>query len=466
MKRKALFYSIAVLLFTVVFIGKTSAVVCEITKENGGGFTTTIESVTDNCDNTFTIVLRVEHDGCGGPSCKELSHYSVEADPGTYSDISVDVREGGMEYGFIDYGPNLGSDPFDGFKLDETSGIGGGMAGVFAITYTLSGGLQDQQASAKAGSNGQIVGFTTEDFEYVMGCAGTNCGGGGDPDTDGDGCPDSTDEYPLDPDRCYSWTTDYGTLAYEDLWPATGDYDFNDAIVVYQVKFVANADNEVVDLETSWIVTAVGASYKNGFAIQFDNLVPEDVLSVTGSVYTESYISLNANGTEANQEKAVVIIFDNNDAVINRVGGSFFNTLENGFIGTSDTTEVTITFDPPLDPVLIGDAPFNPFLIKNGNRDIEIHLADYVPTSLADPSYFGNSQDDSNPATGRYYRTDSNLPWAIHIPVVLDHMIEYIEIPQGYLHFSEWAESDGTQYQNWYEDLPGYRDNSKIWYAD
>ena len=88
---------------------------CEITKTNGGGFTTTIQSVVENCNNTYTITLRVNHTGCGGPSCKELSHYSIEAAAGTYSGVSVNVLSGGMTYTNIDLGPNLGSDPFKGF---------------------------------------------------------------------------------------------------------------------------------------------------------------------------------------------------------------------------------------------------------------------------------------------------------------------------------------------------------------
>ena len=147
---------------------------CEVTKVNGGGFTTTIQSVVCS-GNTYTIVLRVDHDGCSGPSCQELSHYSVEADPGTYSNVSVHVISGIMTYSGIDLGPNLGSDPFGGFKIDGTNDIGDGFAGSFTITYTITGPLQDQQVSAKAGQNGQIVGFTAQEFASVMNCNNTGC---------------------------------------------------------------------------------------------------------------------------------------------------------------------------------------------------------------------------------------------------------------------------------------------------
>ena len=113
----------AVLAIFLPFSSKAS-VTCDISKVNGGGFTTSIQSVVDNCNNTYTITLRVDHNGCGGPSCKELSHYSIEALPGTYSNVSVAVISGSMTYSEIEMGPNLGSDPFQGFKIDGTNGIG------------------------------------------------------------------------------------------------------------------------------------------------------------------------------------------------------------------------------------------------------------------------------------------------------------------------------------------------------
>ncbi len=439
---------------------------CEITKTNGGGFTSTIQSVVQNCNNTYTITLRVDHNGCGGPSCKELSHYSVEAAAGTYSGVSVNVLSGGMTYTNIDLGPNLGSDPFKGFKVDGTKKIGGGMAGSFTLTYTLAGNLQSQRASAKAGTNGQIVTFSIADFQYVMNCNGTTCV----PaiiDADGDGVPDEDDDYPTDATRAfnnyYPSANQWGTLAYEDLWPSRGDYDFNDVVIIYNTNIVTNASNKVVDIRSKYKVTAVGASFQNGFAFQLDNVLPSQIASVTGQVITESYASFNANGTEAGQSKAVIFVFDNTESVINRAGGSFHNTLDNGKIGTSDTTSVFISFTTPLAQSVVGSAPFNPFLIKNGVRNMEIHLPNYLPTDLIDPSYFGTSDDRSIPSSGIYYKSANNLPWGIHIPVVLDHMLEYTEIIEGYLHFAEWAQSNGVSYPDWYLNNPGYRDQSKLW---
>jgi hypothetical protein len=146
---------------------------CEIEKFHGQGFSTSIQLVTENQDGSYTITLAVTSDGCPAPGCKSLSHYSIEALPGTYSNISVELS-GSMSYGSIVMGPNLGSDPISGFKIDNISGFGGGTSGEFTITYTLTGGLQNQQTNAKAGNNSLLVAFSVDDFLSVLDCGAPN----------------------------------------------------------------------------------------------------------------------------------------------------------------------------------------------------------------------------------------------------------------------------------------------------
>jgi len=57
-------------MFMLISLNAYSIITCDITKENGGGFTTTIQSVIDNCDH-YVITMIIEHDGCSGPNCKD-----------------------------------------------------------------------------------------------------------------------------------------------------------------------------------------------------------------------------------------------------------------------------------------------------------------------------------------------------------------------------------------------------------
>ncbi|MBU1010749.1 MAG: LruC domain-containing protein [Bacteroidetes bacterium] len=925
------------------------ATVCEVTKTNGGGFTTTIESVVDNCDGSHTIVLRVEHNGCGGPSCKELSHYSIEAVPGTYSNVSVDIRSGIMTYDEIDMGPNLGGDPFQGFKVDGTSNIGDGDAGVFAVTYTLTGGLQAQQASAKAGQNRQIVSFSVADFEYVMTCAGSGCNEGtglngnvfhdingltdnlvngtgiqtpggtalyanllnasnivvnamavtssgtytfevpaatytvqistvqgtngsampqtllpsgwvntgehvgtsagsdgtvngllsatvatgaytenvnfgieqrpvpqnntaesqenpggsisvpvpattfvasdadgtvvsikitafpsnatsitingtlytsggfpaggvlvpagenGNPtqtisvdpingvvtvsipfiandnanvssistgsanvpfvvtgtpgglsgnvyhdsngltddivngtgtgvagatvlyanllnagnqvlatmqvnangtyqfsnlangtyqvqlstnqgvvgqqipttalpsgwvntgefvgivagndgtvngliqaavanneitvnvnfgieqlpiagtatatiqqnpggtitvvvppqtfvDSDPDGTvqsirltafpanatsisvngtaytvttfpgagiiipvgsngqpsqvilvdpadgavtvpfpfksvdnagfeslepglanvPFSTEYVPVDNNFP---ATGYGTLAYEDLWPGKGDYDFNDLVLDYKFELISNTGNYVDIIRATFIIKAFGASYENGFGFQLSNNINAADLYVEGYNLTESYVTLSPNGTEANQSKPTIIVYDNAYNQMQHPGsGIGVNTEETAPYVTPDTLVVRIYFpENTYTYAQVDISSFNPFIMVNKDRTVEVHLPGYPPTDLANTALFGTWEDVSDPATNTYYVNDHNLPWAINIYESFAYPKEKQEVIWAHLKFAEWATSSGVLFPNWYQNLAGYRNNSFIY---
>ena len=177
---------------------------------------------------------------------------------------------------------------------------------------------------------------------------------------------------------------------------------------------------------------------------------------------TESYISLNANGTEAGQTNAVIIAFDNSTSLATRPPGFYINTEHGSPIVVSDTIslEITLVNGVPLNN--LGSAPFNPFLISNMTRGKEIHLADKTPTSLADPSLFNTGQDRTNPALGRFYKSDVNLPWCINIPGSYGIVIEKNKIIDAYLKFASWAQSGGVSYPDWYQNLPGYRNPNKI----
>ena len=145
-----IFLSSLLFLFTQTSV-KAQDPDCEIMQEHGQGYTTAIQSVVDNGNNTYTIVLNIKHNGCSG-SCKAMAHYAVEADPGTYSDVYVTLIEGSFNYQNIDLGPDLGGDPFQGFRITGTAGFGNGIPGEFNFTYTLTGGIQDQQTLVKAGN--------------------------------------------------------------------------------------------------------------------------------------------------------------------------------------------------------------------------------------------------------------------------------------------------------------------------
>lgn len=280
-------------------------------------------------------------------------------------------------------------------------------------------------------------------------------------DSDGDGIYDHFDDYPDNPDLAfnnyYASSGLYGTLAFEDLWPSKGDYDFNDLVIDYNFNRISNAQNEVVTLRGKFVVRAIGASFKNGFGFSIEGLDPSAISSVTGQELTEGYIINNANGTESGQTDATIIIFDNaweHGHGNTRVGQDFV---------IPDTITVDITLANPIPADNFGVAPFNPFIIVNMQREKEVHLPDYKPTDLVNTDYFGTSFDDTQPAVGKYYKTVGNLPWAVNFPSKFEYPIETKSIDLGHLKFIPWVLSDGEEFKDWYKDISGYRNNSNIY---
>ena len=287
-------------------------------------------------------------------------------------------------------------------------------------------------------------------------------------DSDGDGVTDVFDQYPKDATRAYNnyypSQNTYGTLAFEDLWPATGDYDMNDLVVNYRYNYVTNALNQVVELYGDYAVQAAGASFQNGFGVQFP-FAPALIKQVTGQKTQSGYIKLAANGVEAGQAKAVIIPFDNHQDLINNFAGAYFINTKNELPKvTGDTAHVYVQFAAPITIAALGTAPFNPFLISNQHRDIEIHLPGNAPTDLANLKLLGTGDDASSAAKGIYYVSTSNWPWALNFPGTFTYPLEGTSINKAYLHFLEWAKSGGTSYTDWFSNpASDYRDINSLY---
>ncbi len=256
-----------------------------------------------------------------------------------------------------------------------------------------------------------------------------------------------------------------GTLAFEDLWPSKGDYDFNDLVIDYQFEIISNNNNNIEQVIGTFVIKAIGATLHNGFGFQLSDEIDPDDLTVTGYQITGNSVALNSNGTEAGQSKPTIIVYDDSYKHLIHPGvGLGVNTTQDAPYVTPVTITVIIDFTPNTYSYNVLDiSNFNPFIFINQVRSIEVHLPNYPPTDLADTELFGTFQDDSNPTAGRYYLTENNLPWAINIYERFDYPIEKQEIIGAHLKFADWATSGGNLYNDWYKDLPGYRNNSLIY---
>ncbi len=287
-------------------------------------------------------------------------------------------------------------------------------------------------------------------------------------DADSDGVTDLLDEFPNDSRRAYTnyypSQTTWASIAFEDQWPVSGDYDLNDLVVKYQYKWVSSGSNEVVDLYGSFAPIASGATFQNGFGVQLP-FASNMVQSVTGYRHTDNYIRLNANGTEASQSNAVIVPFDNCRSLIRPVSAAspMINTDMSLGKVTGDTVRLTIALTSPISNASFGAAPFNPFIICDKKRGFEVHLPGMLPTDLIDRTQFGKGVDNTTPASNIYFVTKQNYPWALNFMDNFVYPVEQQSIGNAYLKFFGWAASGGRDYRDWNTNTAsGYRSNSLL----
>lgn len=250
---------------------------------------------------------------------------------------------------------------------------------------------------------------------------------------------------------------EFATLAYEDLWPSFGDYDFNDLVVDYNIVEETDLDNLIHKIRFSFAIRALGAAFDSGFGVEFP--VPYGRVSeVTGTRYTKGLVNTLASGVEDGHANAVVMMWDDSAHEM----GKWVNTTNPSQHVDEDSLFITVSFDPPVSRMELGTAPYKPFAFIENDRGREVHLPGNEPTVLADPGFFGTFDDDSDPSMGRYYLSVTDLNWAFNIPESIPYPLEKVSILEAYPDFKDWAESGGMVNQDWY--LPANRDNSKLYF--
>lgn len=287
------------------------------------------------------------------------------------------------------------------------------------------------------------------------------------PDSDGDGIPNGDDAYPNDPDIAfenYFPANGPGTLAFEDMWPAKGDYDFNDLVLDYRFKILTDGSNFLSEVLCSFTIKAIGAQYANGFGFQINSSsIDNSHINITGGIISGSSIKKSPNGTESGQNLPTIIVFNNANGLMSPSSGFGVNVHKEAPYVTPVTVDIKLKFAPARYTINdLNISGFNPFIYVNGNRGREVHLPDFPPTSLAASSFFGSEDDNSSAQTGKYYKSKANHPWAINITSGYEHTIERIQITDAYLKFAAWAQSSGQLYPDWYMNKPGYRYPQKI----
>lgn len=262
----------------------------------------------------------------------------------------------------------------------------------------------------------------------------------------------------------YPGQNDFVSLAYEDMWPAMGDYDFNDVVIYYRVTQVLQ-ENKVTRFDISGQLSAYGASYANGFAVQLPGIPREQINEALVKLSHNGSVLQTSSALEQNQTNAVVIITENlkNHFARNNCGLNFYRTQAGCSNSDTFTFEISIPLLTPIAQAAIPDMPLDPFIFASTarqrsdffagvmpGRSLEIHLADKPLTDLGSNTWFGQ-QDDRTALPASIFRTENNLPWAIEVGRQWYHPFEHVDITDAYPQFVNFIQSDGTLNADWFD---------------
>ena len=255
-------------------------------------------------------------------------------------------------------------------------------------------------------------------------------------------------------------------VAFEDSWPVKGDYDMNDVVILQNSSLLLTDSFEVKQIEFQGELKALGAAYRNGFAIQLDNVLPSNVNSDLVRFQINGVLQ-QISAIEADTQYLVIKITDDLESHIQLSAAcDYYKTETNCSNSSQMTFSLTVPFIIPISLDVFPEAPYNPFIFAKEatyhgdnfyqpGRALEIHLKNEIPTSKADSTMFGTADDYSQQVSSNYYyQTIEGLPWALAInPGSQEewrHPKELVDILKAYPKFQSFVESNGNKDTSWF----------------
>lgn len=257
--------------------------------------------------------------------------------------------------------------------------------------------------------------------------------------------------------------TTVGVYAFEDMWPAAGDYDMNDMIIdtKHELEFYTHAADNSNKLNKERFYLTPHHNYitlKNGLGVELQ-----------GSDIATIYVNKIAAGDS---------VFVTNDYKVFKTK-EYYGLPEFRWSSsdarmwylTDDITKeegVTYVFEVTYSKAVSkSQTTIRPFLWrkqKNG-KQLEVHLPWVSPTTLVDTSLFGTMNDCSDPSVTKkngqkmYYVGEGKFPFAFYLEganindfkeTILKRANESKRIDEFFPGFMQWSTSEGATNEDWY----------------
>ena len=232
-----------------------------------------------------------------------------------------------------------------------------------------------------------------------------------------------------------------GVYAFEDLWPAKGDYDLNDAVVDFSQVWTWRTDDPATIDPTIRKETVNLTTYQNfvtltsGLAVTIENKVEPTIVKMK-----------------------TIMGADVKEVTFEKDGNTYLLTEDiKGTLGA----QFVIEFEYKDGITEKQKSVVKPFIYRNENDEgrWEVHIPFEAPTSKMITSYFGTGDDLSVPSQKKYYVRDSDYPFAFFLSGVsvkqfkntlLNKNNESKPINELYPKFLKWSTSKGKDNKDWY----------------
>ena len=259
----------------------------------------------------------------------------------------------------------------------------------------------------------------------------------------------------------YPSANSFSTLAYEDNWPLTGDYDMNDLVVHVRMRELVR-DERVIGVEVDGEIVAVGGDYHNGFAIRLPG-VAAGTLPASAVQYRINGRLQSDSPLESTQGDAILVVAEDVWDYVSRGEGCRFHRTEAGCESDIQMDfNLRLQFAGGVPRASFPAAPYDPFLFATPGydhgylfstppgRSLEVHLPGQQPTAAFEYAYLGLGDDRSDEEQQQFFRSETGMPWALHIADEWKYPLEYIDITDAYPRFQPFVESTGETDGNWY----------------
>lgn len=266
------------------------------------------------------------------------------------------------------------------------------------------------------------------------------------------------------PVRANGW----GTLLFEDMWPASGDYDFNDMVVNYKVQLALRNKNMVEAIKIGIRLKAVGGSLPYDLYLRLLGVKGGEIDQIDPYFHRNAHdqtdlVQLNAGNPV--KDPALLKFERLKSRANNPAGATYLNTERGCEVPEALLTEVSYVIYL-RNSVKLDDLAFDRFDFFLGRPDgeglIEIHRGGFAPSPLGEAAYERLRRSSGNIDRADHYYSNDGLVWAVNIPTDVQHAYENVDFLQAYPDFARWARSGGAEATDWYrhgraENLVGRR---------